>query len=204
MPEDDGWRLKTTIDDTAEHGALDRVLGRFRGPDVASEVGDAVSDDVVVTHDGKLLFAYAASEQALAAARGAIEGVLSRDSLKANIVVSRWDEERDEWLQTDPPLAAEQIAAARAAEQADDVVETRTMVAVAGRSIRAEFEQTMLGWAERLGLTCEIVEHPHLLSTQVAFTVTGQKHRINEFAQGLSAEGASTMRTEREVMISPL
>ncbi len=119
------------------------------------------------------------------------------------MLVSHWDDGRDEWIQTDPrPAAGETRGEGSARDQ--DAVETRTMVAVAGRSIRAEFEQTMLGWAERLGLTCEIVEHPHLLSTQVAFTVTGPKRRINEFAQGLSAEGASTMRTEREVMISPL
>jgi hypothetical protein len=179
------------------------VLGRFRGPDVAGEVTGAVSDDVVVTHDGSLLFAYAATEPALAAARSAIEGVLEHDGLAASMVVSHWDDERDEWIQVDPPPAPGEEAGGRAAAE-EDAVETRTMVAVAGRSIRAEFEQTMLGWAERLGLTCEIVEHPHLLSTQVAFTVTGSKHRINEFAQGLAAEGASTMRTEREVMISPL
>ena len=203
MPEDQGWRLKTAIEDAGEHGALDRVLGRFRGPDVAGEVTDAVSDDVVITHDGSLLFAYAATEPALAAARSAIEGVLSRDGMQASMLISHWDDGRDEWIQTDPPPAAGEAAADGSAGD-QDAVETRTMVAVAGRSIRAEFEQTMLGWAERLGLTCEIVEHPHLLSTQVAFTVTGPKRRINEFAQGLSAEGASTMRTEREVMISPL
>jgi hypothetical protein len=78
------------------------------------------------------------------------------------------------------------------------------MVASTGKLIRAEVEQTMLEWAEKLGLPCELIEHPHLLTTQVAFTVTGPKRKIDEFAQGLKAEEVATMRAERTVMLSPL
>jgi hypothetical protein len=45
---------------------------------------------------------------------------------------------------------------------------------------------------------------PHLLTTQVAFTVTGPKRKVDEFAQGLRAEELATMPTERAVMLSPL
>ena len=78
------------------------------------------------------------------------------------------------------------------------------MVASAGELVRATFDQSMLEWAQKLGLRCELVEHPHLLATQVAFTVTGPKHKIDEFAQGLKAEEVATMRAERGVMLSPL
>ena len=70
--------------------------------------------------------------------------------------------------------------------------------------IRVEFEETMRDWADRLGLQCAIVEHPHLLTTQVAFTVTGPKRKIDEFSRGLRAEEWQTIRTERTVMLSPL
>jgi hypothetical protein len=62
----------------------------------------------------------------------------------------------------------------------------------------------MRGWAEKLDLQCTLAEHPHLLTTQVAFTVTGHKRKIDEFALGLKAEELATMRTERAVMMSPL
>jgi hypothetical protein len=62
----------------------------------------------------------------------------------------------------------------------------------------------MREWAEKLGLGIEIHEHPHLLTTQVAFTVTGPGRKIDEFAEGLRAEELATMRTERAVMLSPL
>jgi hypothetical protein len=70
--------------------------------------------------------------------------------------------------------------------------------------VRAEVEQSMREWADKLDLRCEIIEHPHLLTTQLAFTVTGPKRKVDEFAEGLRAEGTATMRTERAVMMSPL
>ena len=204
MPEDQDWRLKAELDAVNTRGALDRLLGRVRGPDVIEQAGAAVPHDVVITHDGKLLFAYAADEAALTAARRAIEGVLERDGVKASIYVSHWDEQLDDWRQTDPPPSGEALRIENATERDGEQVETRTMVVSSGKLIRAEVEQTMRDWAERLGLGCEIVEHPHLLTNQLAFTVTGPKRKVDEFAQGLKAEELATMRAEREVMLSPL
>ena len=91
-----------------------------------------------------------------------------------------------------------------AADHDAEAIETRTMVASAGKLIRAQLEQSMRDWADRLGVECKIVEHPHLLTTQVGFTVTGPRRRIDEFAQGLAAEERATIRTETAVMLSPL
>jgi hypothetical protein len=118
--------------------------------------------------------------------------------------VSHWDDELDVWRQTDPPPEGQVRRAEDAVERDAETVETRTLVASAGKLIRSEFEQTMRDWAQRLGLQCQIVEHPHLLTTQVAFTVTGPRRKIDEFVQGLRAEGLATMRTETAVMLSPL
>ena len=192
------------MDAVETRGALDHLLGRVRGPDVAGEVGAAVPHDVVITHDGKLLFAYAETESALTAARAAIEGVLQRDGVKASIYVSHWDEQYDEWRQTDPPLTADEKRIDEIAERDAEAIETRTMVVSAGKMIRVTFDQSMLDWAEKLGLECQIIEHPHLLTTQVALTVTGPKHRVDEFARGLKAEEMATMRAERGVMVSAL
>jgi hypothetical protein len=204
VSEDQNWRLKAELDAEDRRGALDHLLGRVRGSDVAKEIGAAVSHDVAITHDGKLLFAYAASESTLTTARRAIEAVLRRDRLKASIIVSHWDERFDEWLQIDPPLTGEAKRAEEASERDAEQVESRTMVASTGKLIRAEVEQTMRQWADKLGVECEVIEHPHLLTTQVAFTVTGARRKIDEFAEGLRAEELATMRTERAVMLSPL
>jgi hypothetical protein len=204
VSEDQDWRLKAVLDAEDRSSTLDHLLGRVRGPDVVEEVGEEVPHDVAITHDGNLLFAYAASRASLTTGRRAIEAVLRRDGVRADVYVSHWDERFDEWLQVEPPLAGEAKRTEEAAERDAETVESRTMVASTGKLIRAEVEQTMRECAEKLGLKCEVIEHPHLLTTQVAFTVIGSKRKVDEFADGLRAEELATMRTERAVMMSPL
>jgi hypothetical protein len=198
------WRLQAELDVGDPRGALHSLIGRLRGPDFVKEIEAAVPHDVVITHDGKLLFAYAASEAGLSAARSAIETVLSSDGIEASMRVSHWDGELDEWHQTDPPATAQEQLTEEAADRDAEAIETRTLVATSGKVVRTEFEQTMRGAADRLGLECEIVEHPHLLTTQVAFTVTGPRRKIDEFSQELIAEGWAYIRTDDAVMLSPL
>jgi hypothetical protein len=202
-PEQD-WRLQAELDVGDARSALHGLISRLRGPDVVKDVQATVPHDVVITHDGKLLFAYAADEATLRAARSAIEGVLERDGIAATVRISRWDDEFDRWQQIDPPASAEEQRTRDAADRDADAIETRTIVASSGKLVRAEFEQSMLDWAAKLGLECGIIEHPHLLTTQVGFTVTGPKRKIDEFSQGLAAEGRAAVRAETGVMLSPL
>jgi len=150
-----------------------------------------------------MLFAYAASELAIEAARRVIEQVLQRDAVAANIVVSHWDEQRDEWRQVDPPPSAEQARSEAAAELDAEALETRTIVASAGNLIRSSFEQSLLDWAQKQGLEVTVAEHPHLLSTQVLFTLTGPKRKIDEFERALRAEGTATLRADAILIVSP-
>jgi hypothetical protein len=104
----------------------------------------------------------------------------------------------------DSPATSQESDALAAAQHDTEQQETRTLVASAGRLVRAEFEQSLLEWASELGVQCKVFEHPHLLKTQVGFTVTGSKRKLDEFAQGLKAEERAVFRTERTVMLSPL
>jgi hypothetical protein len=204
VSEQQDWRLKAELDGEDARHALDHVLARVRAPDVETEAGAGVPHDVAITHDGNVLFAYAANEGSLATARRAIEAALRGGGVTATIYVSHWDERFDEWLQVDPPLSGEAKLTLEAEERDAEELESRTLIASTGKSIRVEVEQTMQAWADKLDLRCQIIEHPHLLTTQVAFTVTGPKRKIDEFAAGLRAEELATMRTERAVMMSPL
>jgi hypothetical protein len=204
VSEEQDWRLQAQLEVGDTRGAATHLIGRLRGPNVVHDVEGAVPHDVVITHDGQLLFAYAASEATLTAARGAIEAVLEGDGVKASIRVSRWDDDLAAWRQTDPPPTAEQERLEAAAEIDADAIETRTLVASSGKLIRAEFEQSMLAWAEKLGVECKIIEHPHLLTTQVGFTVTGPRRKLDQFSVGLKAEDRATIRAESVVLLSPL
>lgn len=200
------WRLKAELHRADVHLSLHEVIARLRGSDdLLGEIKTMAPHEVVITHDGRLLFAYAATQPALRAARDAIESVLSSEGIEASLYLSHWDDHHDRWLQTDPPLSAEESQAEQAEESSEDTVQTRTLVAHSGRMVRAEFEQTMRECANRLGLECELIEqHPHLLTLQVGFTVTGPKRKLDEFAQALEAEGWAYVLTETGVMASPL
>jgi hypothetical protein len=200
--EQQDWRIQAELHVQDAGGALRELLERLRGPDLAREVEASVPHDVVITHDGELLFAYAADRSTIAAARAAIEAVLAREGIEASIRVSHWEEGLDEWLQTDPPLSADAQTRAAARRRDADAVETRTLVVSSGKLVRAEVEQTMRRWAGKLGVQCEILEHPHLLTTQLAFTVSGPKYKVDEFARGLREEERATIRAERDVMVS--
>jgi hypothetical protein len=204
VSEDQDWRLTAELDAADRRGALERLLGRVRGPDVVEEIEAALPHDVVITHDGKLLFAYASSEEEIRAARNVIEDVLRREGVNAKIVVSHWDEDRDAWQQVDPPPTADEARSEEAAEHDADALETRTLIASAGKLVRSSFEQSLLEWAGKLGIKCTIVEHPHLLTTQVLFTCTGPKHKIDEFSRALKAEGTATLRADGILMLNPL
>jgi hypothetical protein len=199
-PDDDDrdWRLSGELQEDG-HRVLHAFVERMRDPAVLTEVRAAVPEDVVITHDGSRLFAYAAGRSTIEGARAAIESVLERDGMPAALSLSHFSEQLDEWVDPDDHTPAE-----RERETAALAPESRTLVALVGKEIREEFEQSMRSWADRLGLRLEIVEHPHLLDSQVAFTVSGPARKVDEFAAGLAAEERQTIRTEREVMLSPL
>ena len=198
-PEDDDrdWRLSGELQAPGGHGVLHSFVERMRDESVLEEVRAELGEDVVITHDGSRLFAYAAGRAAIERARSAIEAVLARDGLRADLTLTRFSTDVDEWIDPDAPSP-------KGAGPAAGEPSSRTLVALVGKMIREEFEQSMRTWADQLGLRCEIVEHPHLLSSQVAFTVTGPSRKLDEFAAGLSAEERATIRTERAVMLSPL
>jgi hypothetical protein len=198
------WRLQATLAAPAVGTSPGTVLERFNGRHGLDELRAGVPHDVVVTHDGDRLFAYAASESLLASARQAIEQTLSQAGESVSVRVSHWDDDLDDWLQTDPPADAQQQSHQDAVRRDADAIETRTVVASAGRIIRAEFEQSLGEWAKRLGVECEVIEHRHLLKTQVAFTVTGPKRKVTEFVQGVTAEELTSIRIERTALLSPL
>jgi hypothetical protein len=204
VSQDQDWRLRIELAGSGGRAALDRLLASGRG-ETGSEMRPEVPRDVAITHDGNdRLFAYAATREEITATRAAMETVARRDGVKASSDVSHWDQDVDAWVQVDPPLTGAAQQQHEAAIRDAGRPESRTMVASSGKMVRAEVEQTMREWAEKLGLRCEIIEHPHLLTTQLAFTVTGPKRQVDEFAEGLRAEELATMRAERTVMLSPL
>jgi hypothetical protein len=196
--DDRDWRLSGEIEGQGDNHAVHALVERLHETNEVRDAQAAVGDDVVITHDGSRLFAYASGRQAIERARARIEYALAKDGLRVKLALTHFSSEHDEWVDPDAPPPAAGSGSAPAGS------ESRTLVATVGKMIREEFEQSMRNWADQLGLRCEIVEHPHLLNSQVAFTVTGSPRKVEEFADGLNAEERRTIRTERAVMLSPL
>jgi hypothetical protein len=201
--DDQDWRLQLDLDEPVD---LDRLVGRVRGDadEFERDTRSTLSEDVVLTHDGSKFFAYAPSETSIDGARDAIESVLRNEQRQATIRLSHWDEDLRTWHQIDPPLtpteeeqarlSAEEHIREESAEAAKP--ETRTVVSVVGKLVRKSFEHQMLEYAKSLGLECVIVEHPHLLSTQVAFRVTGPTSDVEAFVAYVNVQASAGTRMD--------
>jgi hypothetical protein len=195
-PDERDWRLTGELT-AADGGRLNGLMARRREAHAAGDAADAVGPEVVVTHDGERLFAYAATRAAIEDARTKLEQAVSQDGLAVAFSLTVWSQDADEWLDPDAPAPSRPAAA-------DEATVTHTYVVTLGRWVREEFEESLAQWAKELGVTYEVVEHPHLLSSQAAFTVTGPSRKVDEFAAAMSAEERATIRTETAVIGSPL
>lgn len=200
--DDQDWRLQIDLDDPTEAGI---VLHKVRVDPHAEDhhAPSLLGDDVVVTHDDGRIFVYAATKDSLDAARGVLESVLPGSHGSACVRASRWEEQLRIWRQIEPPLTPEEEQAMSTAVEveaerraANEPSESRTVMAVTGRLIRKQFERQMVGYAQSVGLECEVVEHPHLLFTQIVFTVTGAHNDVAAFAHYLKSEAQASSRID--------
>ena len=169
---------------------------------------DTLGPGVVLSYDDDTLFAYAPTRAAIDTARHAIEAHL--DGTTASFVLSHWDDDLGDggdWWRIDSPHPPEEIASMRAEHEAgalregaeeavEERVETRTVVITSGRVVRGWFESTVADEAREQGVELAIVEHPHLLTTQIAFTLTGPSGKVSSIITDLRARAFETTRFE--------
>ena len=152
---------------------------------------------MVVTHDGSRLFAYAASRKAIEDARSKLQAALAADGVETTLVPRPpGPTSTTTWIDPDAPPPP-RPAAARA-------VGTRTYVVTLGRWVREEFEQSIGSWADQLGVSYEIVEHPP--SAQQPGRVQGHRARgqARRVRGGDERRGAGDDPHRDVVMASPL
>ncbi len=208
------WRLEVQLHVEDMRPALHRLM-RHLHPDFSGEAGElrvSIPHGMVVTHDGSRLVAYGTGKADAYVARNAMQRILEHHGMSGSLQISQWDEEHRRWWHVDPPpdeyekhvRDTARWITQQTAVRDGTTVETRTLVANAGKFIRVQFEETMLAVAQKLGIKCEMLEHPHLLTTQVAFMVTGPSRKIDAFWARLVDECGETIRKQRQTMINPL
>jgi hypothetical protein len=196
--EQQDWRLRADIDDARG------VLGRLReARHFEHELEPLIGPDVVLSADDDTLFAYANTRAALEATRDALVRELEQEGRSAVLRISHWDDAHDDWHPIDPPPTAEEAAderrrGAQAAAEAEREarIETRTVAMTSGKVVRSWFETTVADEARSLGVELSIVEHPHLLSTQIVFTLTGPAGKVEQVIADMNSRAGATTRLE--------
>ena len=196
MDDEQDWRLRVDLADAP--GVHLRLRGAGR---LEHELEPDVAGDVVLSHDDDTLFAYASTRPQIDAARAAIERQIAKDGLASVMRLDRWDDaagDHGEWCPVDPPPSAaerehEHEADAQAAEDGARIV-TRTFVETSGKLVRNYFENVVANDAKARGVELSIVEHPHLLSTQIAFTLTGPRDAVDQIIERVTAQAAQVTR----------
>ena len=113
-PPDQEWRVEVDLDD-ARHGYS---LGeRLRSHDLDDEARERLGGGVIVTRDGPRLYIYATAAAAAREAERVVRELLETERLSADISVTRWDEERDAWLDAS---GGDVVEDPRAGEQAPE------------------------------------------------------------------------------------
>jgi hypothetical protein len=201
MGDDQDWRLRADLADPAGVHARLRDARHFE-----QELEPLIGDDVVLSYDEDTLFAYANTRETIDQTRRAIEHQLASDGLAAKLRIDHWDDglgDVGDWHEIDPPpdgTRRAQEAAERhehAEHEADEArIETRTVAITSGRMVRTWFETTVADEARELGVELSIVERPHLLTTQIAFTLRGPTGSVDTVVEDLAQRAGAVTRLE--------
>jgi hypothetical protein len=99
MSED--WRVQVELDDE-EHGYS---LGeRLRALDLDDEARKRLGRRVIVTRDGSRVFLYTNTETEAEAAAAVVREFVQADRLTAELAVTRWHPDEEEWKDASVPL----------------------------------------------------------------------------------------------------
>jgi hypothetical protein len=198
MSDEQDWRLRADIADARGLTTRLREARHFE-----RELEPLIGHDVVLSADDEKLFAYANTREAIDETRRALEHQLVSEDREAAICISHWDDHDSEWLQVDPPPGPQELERERRQEQEHDAevarqarVVTRTVAITSGKMARNWFETTVADEARELGVGLSIVEHPHLLKTQIVFTLTGPAGKVEEVIADMQDRAGATTRLE--------
>jgi hypothetical protein len=205
MDDERDWRLRADIADARGLVARLREARHFE-----RELEPLISPAVVLSADDEKLFAYANTRAAIDETRRALEHLLAQEGLGALITISHWDAGGEGWHQVEPPPPPEELESERRRDDEEHAeleresrVETRTVAITSGKLSRNWFETTVADEARQLGVELSIVEHPHLLSTQIAFTLTGPTGKVEQVIADMNTRAGLTTRLET-AYLSPI
>ena len=141
---DDEWRVEVELGGE-EHGLS---LGeRLRTLDLDDEARERLGQRVVVTRQGARMFLYARSVPEAEEAERVIRRLAAEDGVDAATSITRWDEERDEWVGLEDE---ERRAGARPAAPGREAEEKTVSPAGPGREAEEPAGKGASEWEARI------------------------------------------------------
>jgi hypothetical protein len=97
----DDWRVRLRFEDeSSASGRAENIEAAHIERDIARRMGERIA----VSRDGAELFLYADDEDAARAADHFVRAELADDSWEADVELSRWHDEAEDWEPADRPL----------------------------------------------------------------------------------------------------
>ena len=93
--QEDEWRVEVNLDDD-EHGYS--LSERFRSHDLDDEARQRLGRRAMVSRDGPRVFLYTSTEPQAREAERISRELVAADDLTADIDVTRWDPEAEQWI----------------------------------------------------------------------------------------------------------
>ena len=125
MAMNDDWRVHATLIEPSDAGAMMRALHEHE-VQVERELRTRLGAKLPVSNDGNEIFIYAPTGDEADAAAEALREAAASVGVAAEVTVSRWHPEAEEWRSPDEPLPAtgEDIASERAERERREAQES--------------------------------------------------------------------------------
>jgi hypothetical protein len=130
---DDDFRLQIDLDDDGLAGEL---ADHLRAGELEGELAADLKDSMIVSHEGKTTFVYAATRAPLEWLEGVVGKFADDKGWKTTLELRRWHPDAEQWEDPDAPLPSSE--AEKSAEHAELIATEDAETAAHGG--RAEFE----------------------------------------------------------------
>jgi hypothetical protein len=191
----DEWRLQIELED---EGHLAGMVKRLDAQELEDELSDAFGERVILSREGRRIFAYAETREQAEAVRARVVGLDEEHSWSVTTELRHWHPAAESWEEPDLPLPAGD--AALAAEHAEAIAVERERLAQTGEpEYEVRVELPSHGDAHRLAERLRAEGLPAVRRWKYLVVGAADEDEAKELAQRLRLQAPSGSEVSAEV-----
>jgi hypothetical protein len=180
----DDWRLQIELED---EGHLAGLVKRLDAQELEDELGDAFGERVILSRDGRLIFAYTETRRQAEAVAARVAALDEEHSWAARTELRHWHPVAERWEEPDLPLP--EGDAAVAAEHAEAIAAERERLAETGEpEYEVRVELSSHGEAARLAERLQAEGLPTVRRWKYLVVGAADEDAAKELAQRLQMQ----------------